>query len=59
MFKNMRLVILFDMFLNYVIIFITLIADIRNDILIKEDKYSFFIKVGAANVSHQVISNIL
>ena len=38
------------MFLNYVIIFITLIVDIRNDILRKDDKYSFFIKVGGSSV---------
>ena len=37
-------------YLNYVIIFATLIADIRKDILIKDDRYFFFIKVGAANV---------
>ena len=34
----------------YVIVFITLIADIRKGSLIKDDNYFRFIKVDAANV---------
>ena len=37
-------------YLNYVVIFVALIADIKKDILIKDDRYFLFIKVGAANV---------